>query len=539
MEKLNLFKTESREVFRLKALHLSQYCLKTIFFLYMSYWTSQFVKHILAQDLSLPKLALWALQILVVLAFIFILSYLLRRNFVSRFYPCRERCLISLFLRGLKERPLAKLVDRQVSDDYVRLTKDFIEIFEFEIKTMIVWLAALISAICYCVLLGLLSPIILLSFLILSCFQFLPALLFKFYFEKVYLNMRNVEGEMTEWISEAHHGFTTLRLFRALPWYFKKKEALNRSFLKNGYHAEAICALENAIEDLVASILRIGAYGVVGLFIGFSFLSLESGLASLVLAAPFFNTFKQLYHIFAEYGRNRAAKQRMRDFLDGEMNTHSDQEIKAEEVDLSAEDVAFWRENSDYRFSCQKLFIPQGTHAFVSGPNGSGKSTLVKLLIGALKPQEGKIRVAHLDPASLSDAMRYALFAYLEQDDFYEHISLKDFIQIYLPSNEKARFDEILSYFNFDPKLFEKDLSQLSGGELKKVHLALVFAQESALLILDEPSNHLEAEAKEKLKELISKEKRSILLISHDQQLRALCKLELKVQDGKVEVNHV
>ena len=158
--------------------------------------------------------------------------------------------------------------------------------------------------------------------------------------------------------------------------------------------------------------------------------------------------------------------------------------------------------------------ILRGDKVGLIGPNGIGKSTLLKLLLGQLPPDSGKIRHGtHLQVAYF-DQLR----AQLEEDK-----SVRDNVaggrdQVSLEGKSR----HVLSYlkdFLFTPERARQPVCALSGGERNRLLLARLFVQPANLLVMDEPTNDLDAETLELLEELLCHYTGTLLLVSHDRAL--------------------
>ena len=155
--------------------------------------------------------------------------------------------------------------------------------------------------------------------------------------------------------------------------------------------------------------------------------------------------------------------------------------------------------------------IMRGDRIGILGPNGVGKSTLLKILLGELPPDSGKVDLgtklniayfdqqrAQLDPEkSVADNLNYGS----------ESITI----------NGKTR--HVMSYlqdFLFPPARVRSPVKSLSGGERNRLLLARLFIQPANLLVLDEPTNDLDVETLELLEELLCQYDGTMLLVSHD-----------------------
>jgi len=148
----------------------------------------------------------------------------------------------------------------------------------------------------------------------------------------------------------------------------------------------------------------------------------------------------------------------------------------------------------------------------IIGPNGCGKSTLIKLLVGELEPTSGvikrgsKLQIAYfdqqrdqLDPTrSIMDNVTGGSGDSVVIDGQPRHVSgyLRDFL--------------------FPPERLNAPITMLSGGERNRLLLARLFAKPSNLLVMDEPTNDLDAETLELLEEMVANYNGTLLLVSHD-----------------------
>jgi ATP-binding cassette subfamily F protein uup len=158
--------------------------------------------------------------------------------------------------------------------------------------------------------------------------------------------------------------------------------------------------------------------------------------------------------------------------------------------------------------------ILRGDKVGIIGPNGAGKSTLLRLLLGELDPDSGRIR--------RGTNLRVAYFDQL-RSQLDEDKSVRDNVaggSDKISADGKSR--HVLSYlkdFLFTPERAQQPVRALSGGERNRLLLARLFTQPANLLVMDEPTNDLDAETLELLEELLSDFRGTLLLVSHDRAL--------------------
>jgi ATP-binding cassette subfamily F protein uup len=146
------------------------------------------------------------------------------------------------------------------------------------------------------------------------------------------------------------------------------------------------------------------------------------------------------------------------------------------------------------------LALDVGARACLVGRNGVGKSTLLRMLAGAVEPDDGD--------RSLAPAAKIALVA---QEPQITGASLLDYA---IASGAKPHDAEAnLQAFGLDPRAATTDLS---GGEQRRAALARAFAEQPDVLLLDEPTNHLDIFAIETLEAMLRQSRAACLIVSHD-----------------------
>lgn len=155
--------------------------------------------------------------------------------------------------------------------------------------------------------------------------------------------------------------------------------------------------------------------------------------------------------------------------------------------------------------------ILRGDRIGFIGPNGAGKSTLLQIILGALKPDHGTVKLGTSLQVAYFDQMRSQLD---------ENATLADVIN---PGSEWIEIGQsrkhVMSYlsdFLFEPARAQSPVSSLSGGERARLLLARLFARPANILVLDEPTNDLDIETLELLESLLLEFPGTVLLVSHD-----------------------
>jgi len=152
------------------------------------------------------------------------------------------------------------------------------------------------------------------------------------------------------------------------------------------------------------------------------------------------------------------------------------------------------------------LEIEYGSRIGILGINGSGKSTLLKTITGELQPLEGELV---LSPSIIFGNLMQ------EHENLPRDFSLFQFIKEKAGLNDEQIYS-LLRKFNFSPQEISKKIKNISPGERARLLLAYFAAIGANVLVLDEPSNHLDVEAIEALKEALKTYTGTVILVSHD-----------------------
>ena len=154
--------------------------------------------------------------------------------------------------------------------------------------------------------------------------------------------------------------------------------------------------------------------------------------------------------------------------------------------------------NERPRLANVDLELAQGECAFLIGPNGAGKSSILRLALGLEKPDQGLVWLGEQRVDALDAKRRAAQVAWLPQQlSFEQALTACDVVAAARyrfgesSARAHARAYEWLAQVQA-ADLADRRVTQLSGGELQRVKLAALLAQEAPLLLLDEPANHLD-----------------------------------------------
>ncbi len=152
------------------------------------------------------------------------------------------------------------------------------------------------------------------------------------------------------------------------------------------------------------------------------------------------------------------------------------------------------------------LVVPKGSIYGFLGPNGAGKTTTLRLLLGLLKNQQGRLRIFGKDFNSNRIEILKRLGSLIEQPSLYLHLTARENLEIYrlVYKVDKSRIDEVLKIVGLD-QTGKKKARQFSLGMKQRLSIAIALLHQPELLILDEPTNGLDPNGIIETRELIRK----------------------------------
>ena len=209
---------------------------------------------------------------------------------------------------------------------------------------------------------------------------------------------------------------------------------------------------------------------------------------------------------------------------------------------LELKNVCFARDNKKI-LDDVNLKLDSNKFIAITGPNGSGKSTLAKIIMGIEKPDSGKIIFNGKDitKKSVTERAKIGIGFAFQQPVKFKGVTVKDLIN--LAAGNNLKMNEICDYLA-DVGLCAKEYidrevdGSLSGGELKRIEIAMVAAKKSELTIFDEPEAGIDLWSFNNLIDVFGTMKEevkgSILVISHQERILEIADQIVLVVNGKI-----
>ncbi len=179
-------------------------------------------------------------------------------------------------------------------------------------------------------------------------------------------------------------------------------------------------------------------------------------------------------------------------------------------------------------FKDADIIIERGQKVALVGRNGEGKTTFVRMATSQIDPSEGTIKLGH--------NVEYGYYAQNQEDLLSGDMTVFDTLDSVAVGDIRTKLRDILAAFLFRGEDIDKKVKVLSGGERARLAMARLMLKPYNLLILDEPTNHMDMRSKDILKQAIGEYDGTVILISHDREfLDGIVDKIYEFRDGRVK----
>lgn len=216
------------------------------------------------------------------------------------------------------------------------------------------------------------------------------------------------------------------------------------------------------------------------------------------------------------------------------------------EVMLTLQNLAYTHPNKDLLFDQIQLTVNSHDKIALIGNNGTGKSTLLKIIAGELQPSDGRLNVdvapyyipqvfGQFNHLSIAQALQIDEKLNALKEILNGNVSEENYTLLNDDWTIEDRCQEALNYWQLNDLDLTRKMETLSGGQKTKVFLAGIFIHQPELVLLDEPSNHLDLAGRQLLYNFIQSTSSTLIVVSHDRILLNL--LNTVCELGKHGIN--
>lgn len=296
-------------------------------------------------------------------------------------------------------------------------------------------------------------------------------------------------------------------------FYHRKLKLQYESYLDKYVFLHRLSYFFSSIDGIISILFQ----SIMFLYAGFSILRGDMTVGQFTMISSYFAMILQSVRYYMELGKMHQSAQssysRLQEFIS------LDEDISGT-VNLQTVTSISWK-NLSFRRGSKKIFddfsadINENGLYVLTGENGCGKSTFLKIILGLYKSYTGDVLFSDIYQRDLNEEyLRKEVISFVPQNLPVNVESVSDFISIRNDVNTINLYDYIQNTVNLDVpfskdvmNIIDKNMSQLSGGELRKLYIWDALKKNKKLYVLDEPTISLDIKAKRVLREHIQVKK--------------------------------
>ena len=364
------------------------------------------------------------------------------------------------------------------------------------------------------------------TFVILICFMILLG----------WAAQKNADAKWESYEKLSNHFVDSLRGIETLRYLgISRRHEKQIAFVSENYRKSTMSTLRVAfLSSFALDFFTMLGVATIAVFLGVQLIDgtmmLYPALLSLILAPEFFLPVREIGTDFHASLDGQEAGKALQEVLDIPVSHETSSTIKEWSTDseLILNGVVIKGEEERERLRIDKKVELSGvSNIGVIGASGSGKSTFVSLLGGFLEAQAGDIQVTKQDISSLAQTAWREQVTFIPQHPYIFNLSLRENIRFYRPTAteaevieaaERAGLNDLIDSLEFGLDAFVGESGrQMSGGQEQRVALARAYIEERPVMLLDEPTAHLDIETESELKETMLPlfENKLVVLATH------------------------
>ncbi|WP_448884991.1 heme ABC transporter ATP-binding protein/permease CydC [Citrobacter telavivensis] len=350
-------------------------------------------------------------------------------------------------------------------------------------------------------------------------------------------NLTHLRGQYRQQLTAWLQGQAELTIFGASDRYRAQMEATELQWHEAQRRQSELTALSQALMLLIGAVaillmLWMAAGGVGGNTQPGALIALFvfCALAAFEALAPVTGAFQHLGQVIASAMRiTELTEQKPEVIFPTDVSGVPDQ------VTLTLRDVAFsYPGQAQKALDSLSLQVSPGEHIAILGRTGCGKSTLLQLLTRAWDPQQGEILLNDRPIAALNEATLRKTVSVVPQRVHLFSATLRDNLRLAAPDASDEQLTDTLRRVGLEKLLDDTGLNswlgeggrQLSGGELRRLAIARALLHDAPLMLLDEPTEGLDATTESQMLELLADVMRGKTLLMVTHRLRGLARFD-------------
>lgn len=414
-----------------------------------------------------------------------------------------------------------------------RLRDDFEVICNTHLNTLPRIIGSLIAASAYFIWLSRINFFATISIFLVGCIPIFIPIILKQKFKQNFDNVQNAEDVASSYLLETINGNQTIKTMGLFRVVTLKYMSLQNSILLFGNKTEKSILAKSSISEGIKKLSTFSIYGILAYFVFNRHITSTDVIPMLLLSNNATMCISIVFNEKLKLAESEVSYKRLTEITEFEI-ADSEKILIHDFSTICFDDVSFSYIEQECVFENISFLIKKGDKIVLEGPNGSGKTTLIKLLLNLYQPYSGDILIDSDTMRSINKASYSTMISWVPQESVFFHETVAENLEV----NDLVMSDQLQYYmrkFNLSEDILSKKIDELSGGQQKKVGLIRGLLRESALLILDEPSNYLDEEGIKALRSIVSNSSKTVIIVSHDHFWDEIMDRHLLIDEKKVK----
>lgn len=354
------------------------------------------------------------------------------------------------------------------------------------------------------------------------------------HYEKIMFKAKQQTDKEVGFFSQIMNGMSEIKIFDLLAKFKQMYHRCNEDYLTEHDHMINNNIIKNIVSPAITMLAEIllMIYSVYYCFKGM--FGIETVLIIQSYFGNLFGSLSELVTILGELRLKKVSIDRYAQFLEEEVKIQDKQDRQLMKVkgEVSLKDVTFsYREKAN--LSHLNLYFKAGKITGLVGSSGSGKSTIMKLILGFIQPDSGKVTIDDQNLSGISRSVLSQMVTMVNQDPFIFNLSIYDNFALINPDRRRIEevckkvhlYDYIMSLPQQFDTILNENATDLSGGQKQRLAIARALLKNTKIILFDEITSALDEHLSEDilgfLKEI--KQDHTIIMITHRSKEYQLC----------------
>jgi len=365
------------------------------------------------------------------------------------------------------------------------------------------------------------DPLLVIAATILSILQIIISKAYNPAFASLFKNIQKSEDEIIEHIKKSVYNYKEITSLGIQPYMLKRYEHLLNKNQEISLQIEKKNTTRDILCKTIKYISQFGTYIMLGISLLLQRIDISYAVEFLYLWSQVMGYFDAIANAIKPIREKTVSAKRIEElFKEEEQDNEEFDTFKR--INLNMVSFAYKKEELPILYNFN-LDISANEKIVILGPNGCGKTTLSYLIMGLMKPSNGYITHNEKKLHNSKFYVNYVRkFSWLSQNITLFPYTVIENIELVNPLVKKEQISYLFEYFKLDKLILTEHIDNLSSGQKQMILIIRELLKDKEIYLMDEPTSYLDKERTSLLINYIQKQKKTFIIISHDEDIKAL-----------------